>query len=131
MDQVLYYKSKKLFKVVGVLWIIIGVLWLIENGLENWIGYGYLLFGFAWLTQNGKRKAISFKNNQLILHNQEDLFNKKIPMDQIRSIENRYIIIRINLLNGKEHDIDKDSLKEGDVEKLDSIIEDLKLHQSA
>lgn len=95
------------------------------------MGYAYLLIGIAWLFSSGKRKAVSFKPNQLILHNRQDLFNKKIPYSELKSIENRFILFRITTKDGKEYDIDKDQLDEVEIKKFDENILNLNIEINA
>ncbi|GEM_PF-6883041 len=127
MKHTFYYKTAKWQIVLGAIFIALGTIYLIDRGSKDLFGYGYLLLGAAYfipiVRNEWKRKAITFTDNHLILHNQQDLFNKKISIEAIDHLEIRHILIRLKLKSGKEYDIDKDQLEEGEVERMVNFLE--------
>ena len=126
MKQTFYYKSFKWNIILGILWLLIGIVYLVDRGFSNVLAYGYLALGLVWFMpyfKNGKRRAITFFDDRIILHNQSDIFNKKILLNDIELIQNRHILIRIITKSGYEYDIQKDEFDGEELAKLEDFIE--------
>lgn len=130
MKETFYYKSFKWQIILGILWCLIGSAYLINNGFDNVLGYAYVSVGLLWFViyfHNGKRRAITFLVDKLIVHNQADLFNRKILLNEIKSIELRPLIVRVTTKSDKTYDLQKDEFDSEELKRLEVYLSDLKL----
>ena len=126
MKHVFYYTTTKWYYILGAIWLALGLIRLLFLDEAKWIGIGYVLIGLAWfspLGKGGRRKALTFEEDLIIVHNGHGFFHKKIPLEELAHIENRYLLIHITTKKGKGYDLD--NFEASELEKLEEYLNQL------